>query len=135
MIQVSPTEQKLASGGAASINNKNVSFGFDNGWLKDLWNETKYFSQTISDLTSVEKIRLLIIPGKREGTNQSHIIIKKLWIDNVLVVDWAENSGDIWQTGSTIPGIPYAFGVQNASGTLTINSFEIDTDYQKYLNE
>jgi hypothetical protein len=135
MIQVSPTEQKLGTGGAALINNKKVSFGHDNGWQNSLWNDTKSFSQTISDLASIRTIRLLIIPGKREGTNQNHIIIKKLWIDDTLVVDWMDNSGDIWQAGSTIPGIPYAFGIQNAAGTLTIDSFEIDTDYEKYLNE
>lgn len=134
MIQVSPQEQKLASGGVTQINGKTVGFGFDGGW-NNTWNESKNFDPQISDLASIKSIRLLIAPGTRSGTNQNKIIIKKLWVDQTLVVNWTANSGDIWQSGSTIPGIPYSFGVQNASGTLTIDSFEIDTDYQKYLNE
>ena len=135
MIQCSPTEQKIGTGGAALINNKKVSFGHDNGWGNSLWNDTKTFDPAITDCASVKEIRLVLAPSTRTGTNQNNIIIKKLWVDDTLVVNWTENSGDIWQAGSTIPGITYMFGVQNAVGTLTIDSFEIDTDYQKYLNE
>ena len=32
-------------------------------------------------------------------------------------------------------GLFYCLGIQEAVGSLTIKSFEIDTDYSKYVND
>ena len=87
---------------------------------------------------------MLIVPVKRTGTNQNNVLNKKVWVNDVLVLnnilgadsqDEGRVSGDIWTANPETKGFNYCTGIQDSVGSLTIKSFEIDTDYTKYEND
>ena len=127
----------LACGGETKdANGHKVSFGFDGGW-DNTWNDTKKFTEGTfpTDYSQLKSIRLLIKPTQRTGTNQNLTLSRKVWINDVLVLDNSVNVGDIWAANAGSCGLFYCSGIQEAVGSLTIKSFEIDTDYSKYVND
>ena len=127
----------LACGGETKdANGHKVGFGFDGGW-DNTWNDTKKFTEGTfpTDYSQLKSIRLLIKPTQRTGTNQNLTLSRKVWINDVLVLDNSVNVGDIWAANAESCGFFYCPGIQDAVGSLTIKSFEIDTDYTKYEND
>ena len=127
----------LAGGGETKdANGHKVCFGFDGGW-DNTWNDTKKFTEGTfpTDYSQLKSIRLLIKPTQRTGTNQNLTLSRKVWINDVLVLDNSVNVGDIWAANAESCGLFYCPGIQEAVGSLTIKSFEIDTDYTKYEND
>ncbi len=127
----------LACGGETKdVNGHKVGFGFDGGW-DNTWNDTKKFTEGTfpTDCSRLKSIRLLIKPTQRTGTNQNLTLSRKVWINGTLVLDNSTNVGDIWAANAESCGLFYLSGVQDAVGSLTIKSFEIDTDYSKYAND
>lgn len=136
----------LAGGGIVSTSNgTRAELGFDNGWGSG-WNYTwKFKAGTYpTDISQLKSIRMLIVPVKRTGTNQNNVLNKKVWVNDVLVLnnilgadsqDEGRVSGDIWTANPETKGFNYCTGIQDSVGSLTIKSFEIDTDYTKYEND
>ena len=69
-------------------------------------------------------LRLRIEPTERSGTQQNKTLSRKVWINDVLVLDNSTNVGDVWQEGCTQAGFNYLFGIESGTGTMTIESFE-----------
>ncbi len=127
----------LACGGETKdANGHKVGFGFDGGW-DNTWNDTKKFTEGTfpTDYSQLKSIRLLIKPTQRTGTNQNLTLSRKVWINETLVLDNSTNVGDIWAANAESCGLFYCTGIQDALGSITIKSFEIDTDYSKYAND
>ena len=127
----------LACGGETKdANGHKVCFGFDGGW-DNTWNDTKKFTEGTfpTDYSQLKSIRLLIKPTQRTGTNQNLTLSRKVWINDVLVLDNSVNVGDIWAANAESCGLYYCSGIQEAVGSITIKSLEIDTDYSKYVND
>ncbi|HIS22667.1 MAG TPA: hypothetical protein IAC09_04415 [Candidatus Cryptobacteroides intestinipullorum] len=79
--------------------------------------------------------------GNFDGLNKK-CLSRKLWINDVLVFEFSKTyypetesarpgdpaawcGADIWQSGSTHPGLQYQFGIGgNGNGSMTIDSFE-----------
>ena len=128
----------LYSGGAVrNSDGVKTNFGFDNGW-NGLWDHEGQFTagaypENVSDLKSV---RLLIKPVTRGGGQKpAEGLSKKIWINDVLVFDNNANSGDVWKINPEIKGLHYKYGILNAVGSLTIKTFDVDTDWEKYAND
>lgn len=70
-----------------------IYFGNDNGWLP-LY--TAIFQAGYPTINNLKKIRLMITPYDGKGGNYAKGIRRRIWINDVLVIDdW--NGGDIWQ--------------------------------------
>lgn len=118
----------FAAGGDVTLSNGYVTnFGFDNGY-NGHWGITLDINTDINvnDMTSM---RLVIEPTTRTGTSQNNTLSRKLYINDVLVIDNSENVGDVWQSGSPASGISYQVGIfgnddVTPAGTVTIDSFE-----------
>lgn len=137
MLRYGHNAALLASGGETKdANGHKVGFGFDGGW-DNTWNDTKKFTEGSfpTDYSQLKSIRLLIKPTQRTGTNQNLTLSRKVWINGKLVLDNSTNVGDVWAANAESCGLFYCPGVQEAVGSLTIKSFEIDTDYTKYAND
>ena len=126
----------LLAGGGTTVDAKGntVCFGFDNG-SGGVWNDTKKFTEGAfpTDCSQLKSIRLLIAPTKRSGTAQNLTVARKVWINDVLVLDNSENVGDVWAANSSVKGFNYMFGLQDAVGSLVLKTFEIDEDYRNYM--
>lgn len=124
----------IYSGGTAEHNGVKTNFGFDNGW-GGVWDHTGEFSagtypENVSDLKS---IRLLIKPVTRGGGMKPvEGLSKKIWINDVLVFDNKNNSGDVWRINTALGGLHYKYGILNAVGSIVIKSFDIDENYSNY---
>lgn len=124
----------IYSGGTVDHNGVKTNFGFDNGW-GDVWDHTGEFSagtypENVSDLKS---IRLLIKPVTRGGGMKPvEALSKKIWINDVLVFDNKNNSGDVWRINTALGGLHYKYGILNAVGSIVIKSFDIDENYSNY---
>ncbi len=125
MIQFGNDRHQLSSGGEVTVNGQKVHFGFDNGW-GGRWNDAKQFTAGSypADVKELRSLRLRIEPTKRTGTQQNNTLSRKVWINDVLVLDNSTNVGDVWQEGSTQKGFNYLFGIEAGTGTMTIESFE-----------
>ena len=115
----------MSAGGEVTVNGQRVCFGFDNGW-GGLWNDSKQFIEGSypADVKELRSLRLRIEPTERSGTQQNKTLSRKVWINDVLVLDNSTNVGDVWQEGSTQAGFNYLFGIESGTGTMTIESFE-----------
>lgn len=124
----------IYSGGTVEHNGVKTNFGFDNGW-GGVWNHPGEFSagtypENVSDLKS---IRLLIKPVTRGGGMKPvEGLSKKIWINDVLVFDNKNNSGDVWRINTALGGLHYKYGILNAVGSIVIKSFDIDENYSNY---
>lgn len=124
----------IYSGGTVDHNGVKTNFGFDNGW-GGIWEHTGEFSagtypENVSDLKS---IRLLIKPVTRGGGMKPvEGLSKKIWINDVLVFDNKNNSGDVWRINTALGGLHYKYGILNAVGSIVIKSFDIDENYSNY---
>lgn len=100
-----------------------------------VWNHTGEFSagtypENVSDLKS---IRLLIKPVTRGGgMKPAEGLSKKIWINDVLVFDNKNNSGDVWRINTALGGLHYKYGILSAVGSIVIKSFDIDENYSNY---
>ena len=56
--------------------------------------------------------------------DRNKTLSRKVWINDVLVLDNSTNVGDVWQEGCTQAGFNYLFGIESGTGTMTIESFE-----------
>ena len=103
-----------------------IYFGNDNGWLP-LY--TAIFQAGYPTINNLKKIRLMITPYDGKGGNYAKGIRRRIWINDVLVIDdW--NGGDIWQ--GTHDGLPYDFGIDSGTGMITCNTFVADPNYWNY---
>ena len=124
----------IHSGGTVEHNGVKTNFGFDNG-CGDRWEHKGEFSagtypENVSDLKS---IRLLIKPVTRGGGMKPvEGLSKKIWINDVLVFDNKNNSGDVWRINPALGGLHYKYGILNAVGFIVIKSFDIDENYSNY---
>lgn len=124
----------IYSGGTIDKNGVKTNFGFDNGW-GGVWDHTGEFSagtypENVSDLKS---IRLLIKPVTRGGGMKPvEGLSKKIWINDVLVFDNKNNSGDVWRINTALGGLHYKYGILKAVGSIVIKSFDIDENYSNY---
>lgn len=124
----------IYNGGTVDHNGVKTNFGFDNGW-GDIWDHTGEFSagtypENVSDLKS---IRLLIKPVTRGGgMKPAEGLSKKIWINDVLVFDNKNNSGDVWRINTALGGLHYKYGILSAVGSIVIKSFDIDENYSNY---
>ena len=125
MLRFGNGNHQLGSGGEVTVNGQPVHFGFDNGW-GGRWNDTQQFTDGTypEDLAEMKTLRLRIEPTERTGTQQNKTLSRKVWINDVLVLDNSTNVGDVWQEGSTQSGFNYLFGIEAGTGTMTIESFE-----------
>ena len=125
MLRFGNNDHQLSAGGEVTVNGQRVCFGFDNGW-GGLWNDTKQFTDGSypTDVAELRSLRLRIEPTERSGTQQNKTLSRKVWINDVLVLDNSTNVGDVWQEGSTQAGFNYLFGIESGTGTMTIESFE-----------
>ena len=125
MLRFGNNDHQLSAGGELTVNGQKVCFGFDNGW-GGLWNDTKQFTDGSypTDVAELRSLRLRIEPTERSGTQQNKTLSRKVWINDVLVLDNSTNVGDVWQEGSTQAGFNYLFGIESGTGTMTIESFE-----------
>ena len=57
---------------------------------------------------------------------------KKIWINDVLVFDNKNNSGDVWRINTALGGLHYKYGILKAVGSIVIKSFDIDENYSNY---
>ena len=125
MLRFGNNDHQLSAGGELTVNGQKVCFGFDNGW-GGLWNDIKQFTDGSypTDVAELRSLRLRIEPTERSGTQQNKTLSRKVWINDVLVLDNSTNVGDVWQEGSTQAGFNYLFGIESGTGTMTIESFE-----------
>ena len=125
MLRFGNNDHQLSAGGEVTVNGQRVCFGFDNGW-GGLWNASKQFIEGSypADVKELRSLRLRIEPTERSGTQQNKTLSRKVWINDVLVLDNSTNVGDVWQEGSTQAGFNYLFGIESGTGTMTIESFE-----------
>ena len=114
MLRFGNNDHQLSAGGEVTVNGQRVCFGFDNGW-GGLWNDSKQFIEGSypADVKELRSLRLRIEPT----------LSRKVWINDVLVLDNSTNVGDVWQEGSTQAGFNYLFGIESGTGTMTIESF------------
>lgn len=137
MLQYGFGKAQLATGGTVdSTDGHKACFGFDGGWDNG-GNDTQKFTEGSfpADMSQLKSIRLLIKPTKRTGTNQNFTLSRKVWINGKPVLDNSANVGDVWAANPETAGLYYLTGIQDAVGSLTVKSFEIDTDYSKYADD
>lgn len=128
--------------GYLTINGVNVYWGVDRGSSNGGDGDFKNLPCNNVSLGELHSMKLEITPDTRSGYQQNNILNRKLWINDEVVfefsktnypetesarpgdpVDWC--GGDIWQSGSTHPGLQYQFGIGGAGkGSITIDSFE-----------
>lgn len=128
--------------GYLTINGVNVYWGVDRGWSNGGDIDFMNLPCNNVSLGELHSMKLEITPDTRSGYQQNNILNRKLWINDEVVfefsktnypetesarpgdpVDWC--GGDIWQSGSTHPGLQYQFGIAGgAKGSITIDSFE-----------
>ena len=124
--------------GQLKIGDRTVSFGADSGWNNG-YNSKSTFTPGIL-INELKSLKLEILPDEMDnpqGAPQTKRLSRKIWINDVLVLDNSEMAtagtsqgvgGDVWQSGSTHPGLQYLFGIDNLdhnpTGTMTIDSFE-----------
>ena len=101
MLRFGNNDHQLSAGGEVTVNGQRVCFGFDNGW-GGLWNDSKQFIEGSypADVKELRSLRLRIEPTERSGTQQNKTLSRKVWINDVLVLDNSTNVGDVWQEGS-----------------------------------
>ena len=117
------------------INGKKVFWSVDNGWESG-WNQDFQYTTDIA-LGELKTFKLEIKPQTWSGFAQNNVVSRKIWINDVLVFEFSKDvcpdperngrwcGGDIWQSGSTHPGLQYQFGIAGgAAGSITIDSFE-----------
>ena len=124
----------IYSGGTVEHNGVKTNFGFDNGW-GGVWNHTGEFSAGTypENVSNLKSIRLLIKPVTRGGgMKPAEGLSKKIWINDVLVFDNKNNSGDVWRINTALGGLHYKYGILNAVGSIVIKSFDIDENYSNY---
>lgn len=124
----------IYSGGPVEHNGVKTNFGFDNGWGEVYDHNGEFlagaYPENVSDLKS---IRLLIKPVTRGGgLKPVEGLSKKIWINDVLVFDNKNNSGDVWRINTALGGLHYKYGILNAVGSIVIKSFDIDENYSNY---
>ena len=124
----------IYSGGPVEHNGVKTNFGFDNGWGEVYDHKGEFlagaYPENVSDLKS---IRLLIKPVTRGGgLKPVEGLSKKIWINDVLVFDNKNNSGDVWRINTALGGLHYKYGILNAVGSIVIKSFDIDENYSNY---
>lgn len=118
-----------------TINGKKVFWSVDNGWESG-WNQDFQYTTEI-DISDLKTLKLEIEPQTWSGFNQNNVVSRKIWVNDVLVFEFSKDvcpipdhngkwcGGDIWQEGSSHPGLQYQFGIGgNGNGSMTIDSFE-----------
>ena len=124
--------------GQLTINGNTVLFGADSGWNNG-YNSKSSFTSSIA-INELRSLKLEILPDEMDnpqGAPQTKKLSRKIWINDVLVLDNSETrsagtsdgvGGDVWQSGSTHPGLQYLFGIDSSAhtpeGSITIESFE-----------
>ena len=117
------------------INGKKVFWSVDNGWESG-WNQDFQYTTDIA-LGELKTFKLEIKPQTWSGFTQNNVVSRKIWINDVLVFEFSKDvcpdperngrwcGGDIWQSGSTHPGLQYQFGIGGTgNGSMTIDSFK-----------
>ena len=128
--------------GFLTINGVNVYWGVDTAWSNGWDIDFKNLPCNDVSLSELRSLKLEITPDTRSGYQQNNILSRKMWINDELVFEFSKTNypetetarpgdpaawcgGDIWQSGSTHPGLQYQFGIGGTGlGSLTIESFE-----------
>ena len=128
--------------GKLTINGVNVYWGVDTAWSNGWDIDFKNLPCNKVSLGELHSMKLEITPDTRSGYQQNNILNRKLWINDEVVFEFSKTNypetesarpgdpvawcgGDIWQSGSTHPGLQYQFGIGGTgNGSLTIDSFE-----------
>ncbi len=128
--------------GHLTINGVNVYWGVDTAWSNGWDIDFKNLPCNNVSLGELRSMKLEITPDTRSGYQQNNILNRKLWINDELVFEFSKTNypetesarpgdpvawcgGDIWQSGSTHPGLQYQFGIGGTgNGSLTIDSFK-----------
>ena len=115
---------------------KVVYWGVDTGWSNG-WDADINFTSEIA-LSDLRTLKFEIKPQTRSGYSVNNVISRKIWVNDTLVYEHSTEhypgddskaipwcGGDIWQSGSTHPGLQYQFGIGgDGNGSITIDSFE-----------
>ena len=128
--------------GHLTINGVNVYWGVDTAWSNGWDIDFKNLPCNNVSLGELRSMKLEITPDTRSGYQQNNILNRKLWINDEIVFEFSKTNypetesarpgdpaawcgGDIWQSGSTHPGLQYQFGIGGTgNGSLTIDSFK-----------
>ncbi len=128
--------------GFLTINGVNVYWGVDTAWSNGWDIDFKNLPCNDVSLSELRSLKLEITPDTRSGYQQNNILSRKMWINDELVFEFSKTNypetetarpgdpvawcgGDIWQSGSTHPGLQYQFGIGGTGlGSLTIDSFK-----------
>ena len=128
--------------GYLTINGVKVYWGVDTAWSNGWDIDFKNLPCNNVSLGELHSMKLEITPDTRSGYQQNNILNRKLWINDEVVFEFSKTNypetesarpgdpvawcgGDIWQSGSTHPGLQYQFGIAGgAAGSITIDSFE-----------
>lgn len=129
--------------GNVQIDGKTLWWAIDTGWGGGWPIDFKYNTEV--NLSELRTLKFEIKPDTRDGNFDGlnkKCLSRKLWINDVLVFEFSKTyypetesarpgdpaawcGADIWQSGSTHPGLQYQFGIGgNGNGSMTIDSFE-----------
>ena len=132
-------QNAVIADGSLEVQGETLYWGIDTGW-GDGWQRQDQYTTEIT-INSLRTLKLEIAPETRSGMSGIHnnVVSRKIWINDVLVYEQSINNSpdgtpghatawascDIWQSGSTHPGLQYQFGIgAGGNGSLTIDSFE-----------
>ena len=132
-------QNAVIADGSLEVQGETLYWGIDTGW-GDGWQRQDQYTTEIT-INSLRTLKLEIAPETRSGMRGIHnnVVSRKIWINDVLVYEQSINNSpdgtpghatawascDIWQSGSTHPGLQYQFGIgAGGNGSITIDSFE-----------